>query len=100
MLNSKSITKKVSDIEKSLIETCRRLKFGTIYGLEVLQEEQNRTINLTVEESQLIEFVRENQYIDVLTVHAGRPAIAETDFVDNGFRCRKKIKFPTEWTEG
>jgi len=100
MLHFKGITKKVSVVENNLIKVTRHLQFGTIYGVEVQQEDKTLITDLALEESDLIDYVREHPYIDVLTVHAGRPATAETDYMNDGFRCRKKHKFPTVKTEG
>jgi hypothetical protein len=100
MLNSKSIKKSVSDAEFELVKVTRHLQFGTIYGVEVKHEYRSMTAEVSIEESDLIDFAREHPYIDVLTVHAGQPVTAETDFVEKGFRCRKKHKFPTVRTEG
>ena len=94
MLNSK-ISKKISIAENGLIKVIRHLQFGTIYGVEVPAEELKLISDLTIEEIDLVHFAREHPYIDVLTIHAGKPATAEVDFVDEGFRCRKKHKFPT-----
>jgi hypothetical protein len=82
--------------EADLIQTIRRLAYGEIYGVEI--EDGLRLIDVDVSECEhsLIDLIRDGQHdISVLHVHQSQPALAELDFVEKGFRCRKKIKFPT-----
>ena len=91
MLNSKM---KVSVSENALILTIRELEFGEMFGVEVDDQKLEIDMAISTPERGLIEFLRDgNQKIDVLRIHQGDPACAETDFKKNGFKCRKKIKF-------
>jgi hypothetical protein len=91
----------LSDEENSLLWAIRELGFGELYGVEI--KDGTRAIEQTasIAERDLIETIRRgNQYFDVLYVHQGSPIMAEIDFKLNGFRCRKKIRFPTSREEG
>ncbi len=83
-----------------LIETARKLKFGEICSIEVVYTGSPREVEVSRNEADLLNFLDENPCIDKLTVHQGEPVLAETNYESNGFRCRKKIKFPTERSEG
>ncbi len=84
-----------------LITTTRSLRFGELYGVEIeLDGDDLFPLEVSKNEYDLIEAIHNGlQYIDVLTVHNGEPVRAEVDAKTNGFRCRKKIKFPTVQTE-
>lgn len=91
----------LSTPEYELLETIKAIRYGELFGVQV--DDQGKWIDyeLTPEQHDLIEYIRDGaQYIDILTVHHGQPTLAETDLKINGFRCRKKIKFPTVKAEG
>ena len=83
-----------------LIETTRELKFGEVCGIEVPYTGLPRQFEVSNNEADLLDFLDENPCIDRLTVHQGEPVLAETKYESNGFRCLKKIKFPTDPSEG
>ena len=86
----------LSTKEFKLLETIRAIAFGELFGVEIPVEENWIEEELHPAERDLVEFIRAGgQYIDVLTVHHSLPVIAETDMKLNGFKCRKKVKFPT-----
>jgi hypothetical protein len=88
--------------EANLIDTIQQLQYGELYGIEIevtdLDNEDlslSRTLSPAMRD--LISYIREGcQSIDILTIHNGQPTCAETDFKLNGFRCRRKTKFPTK----
>lgn len=85
--------------EANLIDTIQFVKYGELYGVEI-PDESNLLMPFERALSQamidLINQIRNGgQYIDVLTIHNGQPTCAEYDFKLNGFRCRKKVRFPT-----
>ncbi len=83
-----------------LITTTRSLRFGELYGVEIDLDGDQYPLEVSKNEYDLIEAIYNGlQHIDVLTVHNGEPVRAEVDEKTNGFRCRKKIKFPTVQTE-
>ena len=91
----------VSCSELELLEAIREVEHGEMYGVEVDVTEPTITAQLSQSARDLLDTIRNGiQYIDVLTIHNGEPSLAEVDFKKNGFRCRKKIKFPTVKTEG
>jgi len=92
---------KVSKKERDLLLSIRDLGYGEIFGIEIPDENPEFDFAVTKAELDLITMIRNGMgYIDVLTVHNGEPAISENDFKDRGFRCRKKIKYPTSPKEG
>lgn len=91
----------VSTPEYLLLEAIREVKFGELFGVQVDDQHKWIDYELLQAEMDLLCFIRDGaQYIDVLTVHNGQPVLAETDFRLSGFRCRKKVKFPTVHAEG
>lgn len=87
---------KVSNPEFYLLETIRKVEYGTLYGVEIREEREFIECDVSPAAMALLEYIRSGtRYIDVLTIHAGQPVSAETDCVINGFRCRAKTKFPT-----
>lgn len=92
---------KVSDSELELLNAIREVEHGEMYGVEVDVTEPYVTLGVSQPCADLLTMIRNGiQYIDVLTIHNGEPSLAEVDFKKYGFRCRKKIKFPTVKTEG
>lgn len=91
----------VSSEEMMLLGAIRELGYGYMYGVRVEEHKPDLPLEVTHAEKDFLEAIRNGlQEIDVLTVHGGEPTVAETDYKHNGFRCRKKIRFPTVKTEG
>lgn len=89
-------TELVSTPEWQLLEAIREIKYGEIFGVQVDDNGKWIEDEVTPAEACLLEYIRDGaQYIDILTVHNGQPTLAETDMKIHGFRCRKKVKFPT-----
>jgi hypothetical protein len=81
----------------NLLSAIDATQFGQIENVTV--EHDVASIPAVVSENQrdLIALIRSGtRYFDSISVHRGEPVIAETSGTDFGFRCRKKIKFPTE----
>ncbi len=88
----------VSASEADLIEAMSQVRYGEIYGVEIPPGGGDfiEWDELPQPTKDLILYIRSGvQHIDVLTVHNGLPTAAETDMKVYGFRCRKKVKFPT-----
>lgn len=102
MVKSATVPFAVSPGEADLIEAIRKVQFGELYGVEIDQNE-GRWVEHEIAPAirDLLLYLRSGvQSIDILTVHHGQPIQAETDCVLWGFRCRKKVRFPTVSTEG
>jgi hypothetical protein len=76
----------------------QQVRFGEMFGVEIPSSEPYLDYHgASQTEQDLIFVIRSGiQYIDVLTVHNGQPVTIELDQEINGFRCRKKIKFPLQ----
>lgn len=82
--------------EIKLLNAVRDLGFGEIFGADVPDAPCTLMMDLNEAEWKLVNWLRAGHtHIDVLSVHMGMPALAETDYEKDGFRCRKKTKFPT-----
>lgn len=93
--------RRVSSEEKDLVEAVRSLRYGEMYGVEILDLPANEAVEVSPAEWGLLHFIRSgNNPIDILTVHNGQPTLAEQDLKIGSFRCRKKVKFPTSSDEG
>lgn len=91
----------VSSSELKLLSLIREIGYGEMFGVEILPDTYDLKVEVTEAEKSLLDTVRGGfQYIDVLTIHNGAPIVAEVDFQDSGFRCRKKLRFPTVKAEG
>ena len=84
-------------MEHLLLVAIRDMKFGEMYDVDIPEcDDKPVQEELTPCQRDLIEAIRNGlQEISILSIHNGEPAFAETDCVIRGFRCRKKIKFPT-----
>jgi hypothetical protein len=92
---------RVTSAEQTLVETIQKLRFGEMYSLKVGQTPDVQfPLTTSANVRDLLELLREWGRVDVLTVHEGEPVTAELDYQENGYRCRKRIKFPTTKTEG
>ncbi len=94
-------TELISTPEYYLLEVIQDIQFGELFGVQV--DDNAKWIEYEVSPAMqcLLEYIRDGaQYIDILTVHNGQPVLAETDMKLQGFRCRKKVKFPTVHAEG
>jgi len=86
----------ISAPEYQLLEAIKEVYYGELFGVQVDDNAKWIDYELTQAEVDLLSFIRDGtQYIDILTVHCGQPAFAEIDMKLHGFRCRKKVKFPT-----
>jgi hypothetical protein len=85
----------VSKSEKKLLDATRYVRFGEMFSVEVPDGFYEVPEQLSTAEADLLNFIRSGHpHIDILSVHAGEPTCAEIDFCLNGFRCRKKARFP------
>jgi hypothetical protein len=87
---------------KELLWTTRELQFGAIFGVDLDLRGPRENMTVSPAERDLVKLILDEEacYIDVLTIHQSDPATAEMDMAVRGFRCRKKIKFPTLKAEG
>ena len=91
----------VSAREQELLDVIHEVQYGELYGVEIEAQEPGIEELVSPAERDLLEAIRGGlQYIDVLTIHNAEPVVAELDYKRAGFRCRKKIKFPTVRAEG
>ena len=91
----------IPEAVEKLLRTTRELQFGEIFGVEIDPRTRMVHAQVSANERDLAHFIEDgNCYIDVLTVHQSEPVTAELDYENRGFRCRKKIKFPTAKAEG
>lgn len=87
--------------EQELLDVIHEVQYGELYGVEIEAQEPGIEELVSPAERDLLEAIRGGlQYIDVLTIHNAEPVVAELDYKRAGFRCRKKIKFPTVRAEG
>lgn len=86
----------VTEQEARLLDTTRQLCHGELFGVELPDERPVLPMELTANERDLIAVFRDGvRYLDTLTIYRSEPVFAEIDSKVNGFRCRKKLKFPT-----
>ncbi len=87
----------VSPEEADLIEAIDLVGYGELYSVDVpAGGGEFIECELPKATQDLILYIRSGfPHIDILTVHHGQPAFAEFDGEIRGFRCRKKVKFPT-----
>ncbi len=92
----------VPEAVKNLLRTTRDLNFGELFGVDLDLRGPRENMIVSQNERDLVQFILDEEacYIDVLTVHQSEPVTAEMDLEMRGFRCRKKIKFPTLRAEG
>ena len=87
----------VSRQERDLLDAIRGLVYGEIFGADIDDAPKTFNVVVSVYAEDLIDLLRSGvQHIDVLTVEKGEPTFAEIDQISEGFRCRKKIKFPRD----
>lgn len=90
----------VSQNEEELLRTIGEIGYGEIYGLEIAAQSPVLEVRVSLANRDLINAIRNGlQSIDVLTIHDGEAKMAEVNYKTKGFSCRKKIKFPTVFTE-
>ena len=86
----------VPEAVEKLLRTTRELQFGEIFGVDIDPRTKMVNVQVSRNERDLASFIEDgNGYIDVLTIHQSEPVTAELDHESRGFRCRKKVKFPT-----
>ena len=92
----------VPESVKTLLRTTRELHYGELFGVEIDPTGPRENLQVSSNERDLVRLILDEGtcYIDVLTVHQSEPVLAEMDVEVRGFRCRKKVKFPTQRAEG
>jgi hypothetical protein len=92
----------IPEAVKKLLLTTRELRFGELYGVDLEMRGPRNNFEVSKAEKDLVKLILDDEacYIDVLTVHQSEPVTAEMDMEVRGFRCRKKIKFPTPQAAG
>jgi hypothetical protein len=87
----------VSNREQDLLDAIEAVRFGEIRGATVEHEAAQFQIEVSENKRDLITAIRNGyQHFEAIQVHQGEPVYAEVTGEEFGFRCRKKIKFPTE----
>jgi hypothetical protein len=87
---------KLSDVELELLDDIKKLQYGTIYDLEVPDEEHIHNVNLSRQQKEFIEVIRDgNNYFNIVKVHQAEPAYAEVPGTTTrtGYRCVRLYKF-------
>ena len=86
----------ISGEENRLLSVMQELGFGELFDVEIADQPKTLTVEVSENAASLVDLIRSGvQDIAVITVHQGEPVLAEVDEVNSGFRCRKRIKFPT-----
>ncbi len=86
---------RVSGEERKLIETIRKIEFGEIYSPKVEDREHSEVAEVSGNVSDLLDLIRTGMPISIITIHQSEPVYAEVDQLVDGFRCRKKVRFPS-----
>lgn len=86
---------KVTAEERQFLDAIHRVEYGEIYSPKLKPGALDQEASVSENARDLLNTVREGTEISILTIHAGEPVYAEVDQVIGGFRCRKKVKFPT-----
>lgn len=86
---------RISGEERRLIETIRKIGYGEIYSPKVEIQPHTEILEVSANIADLLDLVRSGTPISIITIHQFEPVYVEVDQLMDGFRCRKKIKFPT-----
>jgi hypothetical protein len=86
---------RISGEERKLIDTIRRIGYGEIYSPKVEAQAQTDVMEVSANLADLLTLVRSSTPISIIIIHQNEPVYAEVDQLIDGFRCRKKVKFPT-----
>lgn len=86
---------RISVQEKTLLDTIQEIGHGEIYSPRLqLRMPLEVDAEVSLNSLDLLSLMRSGVQISILTIHAGEPTFAEIDEAKNGFRCRKKLRFP------
>jgi hypothetical protein len=86
---------RISGEERKLIETIQKIGYGEVYSPKVETGPQTEILEVSANVADLLDLVRSGAPISIITIHQYEPVYAEVDQLMDGFRCRKKVKFPT-----
>lgn len=86
---------RISGEERKLIETIQKIGYGEIYSPKVDEQLHNEVADISANEKDLLDLIRSGAPVSIIIIHQNEPVYAEVDQLIDGFRCRKKIKFPT-----
>lgn len=87
---------KLSDYELELLDDIKKLQYGTISEIEVLDSTPKHDVNLSRQQKEFIEVIRSgNRHFRTIKVHQSEPAYAEVPYrlERTGFSCVKLYKF-------
>jgi len=85
----------VSGEERRLIETIQKIGFGEIYAPKMEGQQHSEAAEVSANVKDLLDLIRSGAPVSIITIHQNEPVYAEVDQLIDGFRCRKRIKFPT-----
>lgn len=83
----------ISINEQRLLEAIQEVKFGELYGVEVLDAPKEIITKVKDSNVKLLELIREgNPLVDTITIHDGEAVSAIIVGMRHGWGYRKKVK--------
>jgi hypothetical protein len=86
---------RISGEERKLINTIQRIGFGEIYSPKVEAQLHNEVVDVSANVKDLLDLIRSGIPVSIIIIHQNEPVYAEVDQLIDGFRCRKKVRFPS-----
>ena len=86
---------RISGEERRLIETIQKIGYGEIYAPKMEGQLHNEVADVSTNVKDLLDLIRSGAPVSIIIIHQNEPVYAEVDQLIDGFRCRKKVKFPT-----
>ncbi len=86
---------RISREEQKLIETIQKIGYGEIYSPKTEIQPHTEILEVSANIADLLDLVRSGTPISIIIIHQYEPVYAEVDQLMDGFRCRKKVRFPS-----
>ncbi len=86
---------RISGEERKLIDTITKIGYGEIYSPKIEDKLHNEVADVSANVRDLLDLIRSGAPVSIIIIHQNEPVYAEVDQLIDGFRCRKKVKFPT-----
>ncbi len=86
---------RISGEERKLIDTIQKIGFGEIYSPKVEGQLHDEVIDVSANVRDLLDLIRSGTPVSIIIIHQNEPVYAEVDQLVDGFRCRKKVRFPS-----
>lgn len=86
---------RVSGEERRLIDTIHKIGYGEIYSPKVEGQLHNEVADVSANVKDLLDLIRSGAPVSIIIIHQNEPVYAEVDQLIDGFRCRKKVRFPS-----